>query len=332
MDYAAQVKNFAVNIPDRLKIDYLRYAELTSEKKPKSSQSSVNGHEDQSTAGAMRQRRKPLTSLPESLKTDLRHNSKERLTRQQVRTLHQYMPSYLYYEEEVLEADKPTFTHASTKQAHIRSVFNEADDEKRIQYILKSVEKLKEFLQEHPSVVKRSIPTLYHLLGKTGDIVQYFISLGLPTRPPTNRMILYNHEKGQDSSQTSWAELPRPEKERYGDRLLAWKKDYYEKLVEFVDDILPNEYVREELFRYVKNALKDYTFATQDKVLAKHLRRQQVTSHFLQQMSLKNKMDQFHQIEAKLLSTSLTLEQKDLLAQLTGLVSTLIVEQSTDEQ
>lgn len=323
------MKNFAVNIPDRLKIDYLRYAEISPDKNRKTTKSSVNDHDDESTSGSVRQRRKSLTALPDSLQTDRPHRENEKkLSRTHIRTLHQYTPSSLYYEEEILEKEKPTFSHASTKHAYIRSLFNQAPDEKRVEYILKSVEKLKEYLQVNPSIVARGIPTLHHLLGTKKDIHLYFSSLGLPTRPPSNRLVFYNHEKEETGSQLSWAKLPQSEKEEYGDRLSELKKNYYEKLIEFIDETLASDYMQQELFRYVKHAMKDNDSARKLSNMAKA--KQQITDHLQQQMMIKNKIGQFHQIKEKLLSTPLTFEQQDLLTQLTDLVDSLIEDHSTN--
>ena len=323
------MKNFAADLPDRLKVDYLRYAEVLSDKNRKTTKSSANGHDDQPASGVVRQRRKSLTALPDSLQTEQPHRENEsKLSRCHIRALHRYTPSTLYYEEEIPEKEKLTFFHASTKNAHVRSLFNQATEEKRLEYILKSVEKLEEYLQENPSIVERKIPTLHHLLGKTEDILLYFSSLGLPTRPPSNRLVLYNSEKEETASQLSWAKLPQSEKDRYGDRLSELKRNYYEKLIEFIDETLPNEYMQEEFYRNVKNAMKDYGLASKDSRVAKARQKKHMTNYLQQQMTMKNKMSQFHQIKEKLRSTPLTSEQEDLLTQLTDLVNSLIEDHS----
>ncbi|CAF4704533.1 unnamed protein product, partial [Rotaria magnacalcarata] len=80
-------------------------------------------------SATIRQRRKSLTALPESLQpstiTTTTVDNQPKLSRGQLNVIHQCMPSVLHYETNVSDNDKPTFTRTMTKNAYIRSMFNQ---------------------------------------------------------------------------------------------------------------------------------------------------------------------------------------------------------------
>ena len=323
-----QVKNFAENLPDRLKIDYLRYAELSRKKSLNDSQISTNGNSDSDSPGSIRQRRKSLTTLPDSLNTSTTtngHSDHERkLSRTQLRELHDCMPSVLYFEEGVPDDEKPTFSTTIARNTHMRTIYKHLSDKQRLRYIRKSIEKWREFLDKHPDLVEEQVPTLHLLLGRAEDIQLYFNSLGFPTRPPNNRLVFYHYEKEELGSQQSWSDLSQVEKDELGQRLAELKVRYYGKLIDFVEKVLPDDYMRYEFFRNVKFAMKDYAMASRNPAIEKRMRRQHGMDYYRHKMAIQNDMKQFQQIKDKLLSTELTDEQKDLLDQISDLVTRLI--------
>ena len=322
------MKNFAENLPDRLKIDYLRYADISRKKNLNDSQRSINGHSDSDSSANDRQRRKSLSVLPDSLNTSTisngNHDNENRLSRAQARELHEYIPSALYFEEQIPDDEKPRFSSAMVRNAHLRTMFKQLSDKQKLRYMRKSIEKWKEFLQKHPNIVEKHIPTLHLLFGKADDIQLYFTSLGLPARPPNNRLVFYHYEKEELGSEQSWSDLSQVEKDELGQRLAELKVRYYDKLINFVENILPDDYMRYEFFRNVKSAMKDYEMASRNPTIEKRIRREYGMDYYRHKMAIQNDMKEFQQIKAKLLSTALTDEQKELLDQISDLVTRVI--------
>jgi hypothetical protein len=288
----------------------------------------TNGHDDDTQSAPIRQRRKSLTALPESLQTtpapSATNDHQQKLTLIQRKEIHKCMPNVLYYENDVPDDEKPTFTRVTAKNTYIRSIFNELDEKKRIEFMLKSIQKWNEFLAANPLIITNRIPTLHLLLPKNEDICLYFASLGLPERPPFNPYLYYNHAKEEIGSQESWTELSPREKSSFSQRLEKLKNEYYEKFVEFVDYVLPSDYMRYEFFRNVKYAIKDYESATKSQITEKHTGEFELTKYYIRRMGINKDVNQFNQIKQKLLSTTLTDEQKDLVEQLNQLLSKLI--------
>ena len=297
MGYSNQVKNFAENLPERLKCEYLAFLNPPS---------IANGEEEEtSNALPISQRRKSVQSIPESFKTTMSENS-PKLTRIQLDDLHKCQPSILYYEKKVPEEDKPTFENSTKRNAHIRSLFNQLSEKKRHKFILKSSKKWEEYLQSNPTVVEHQIPTLHLLLGKLDDIHYYFSTLGLPSRPPISANILFSNEKEENhSQQQSWGELSQTSKDEYIKRLSKLKNDYQKQFMEFIEKTLPSDYHRLEFFRNVKYAAKDYELFTKDRVKEND-----------GESSKSKDGNEFNRIKQQLLSTQLTREQKNLVERL----------------
>ena len=158
------------------------------------------------------------------------------------------------------------------------------------------------------------IPTLHLLLGKNDDIHYYFSSLGLPIRPPTSALSLYNNEKQQTYSQQNWADLSPTRKNEYIKRLSILKREYHLKLVEFVEKVLPSDYIRLEFFRHIKHAVKDYDLATKGRIHEKHDEQHKITQHLTSKQT-REPIDirEFDRIKQELLATKLTNEQKKLV-------------------
>ncbi|CAF2582547.1 unnamed protein product [Rotaria sp. Silwood2] len=317
VEYLAQVRNFANDLPERLRPDYLLFVEQSPNKRQLIDTSYVNDHDDTITSRSIRQRRKSLTSLPDSLQPSITTNdSHTKLTKVQLHALHKCMPSTLYYETNISDKDKPTFTKAMTKNAYMRSLFNQLDENEKLKYISKSIKKWNEFLESNSNIIENQIPTLHLLLCKNEDIILFFSSIGLPQRPPINSYLLYNHEKEETGSQQSWTDLSQTQRNEYAQQLMELKNQYYEKLVEFVDQNLPSDYMRYEFFRNVKYAIKDYELASKSEIIDKNTGRFKLLESHLQKMMKANDMNQFNQIKQRLLSTRLTNEQKHLVEEL----------------
>jgi hypothetical protein len=193
------VKNFAENLPERIKCEYLAYLHPPS---------IVNGEEEEtSSATPITQRRKSVQSIPESFKTITSEYS-PKLSRLQLDDLHKCQPGILYYEKKVSDEDKPTFENTSKRNVYIRSLFNQLSEKKRHKFILKSTRKWEEYLQSNPTIVEHQIPTLHLLLGRLDDIHYYFSSLGLPSRPPISANVLFSNEREENhSQQQNWSDL-----------------------------------------------------------------------------------------------------------------------------
>ncbi|UJR31046.1 hypothetical protein I4U23_018556 [Adineta vaga] len=319
LEYAAQVKNFANDLPERLRTDYLIYAEQYPHKRPKIESTIVHTDESQ----LIRQRRKSLTALPESLQTPtaavfspLSDDIPVKLNRNQLESLHKCMPNVLYYENAVSNDDKPTFTRTMTKNSYMKSIFSQLDDKERLKYVTKSIKKWNEFLEENPLIIEYLIPTLHLLLTRQEDIMLYFSSIDLPPRPPINSYLYFNLEKEETGSRQSWSDLSPTQKTEYAEQLTARKNEYYQKLTHFVDDILPSDYMRYEFFRNIKYAIKDYELATKSEILDKQTGQIKWHEYYMQKLSLQNQQNQINHIKEKLLATGLTTEQKDLVDEL----------------
>lgn len=326
MEYSAQVKNFANDLPERLRTDYLLYAERVPKKSRINSIPIVNGHDSMTDAQPIRQRRKSLTPLPDSLQltpvatSSTTEDSQLKLTKTQLDQLHKCMPNFLYYDNDVSQDEKPTFTRIMTKNAYIRSIFNQLNEEERLKYILLSIEKWNKFLQLNPNIIENEIPTLHLLLTKNEDIILYYSSIGLPQRPPINSYLLYNLEKEQIDSSQSWTDLSQTERHEYSQQLIELKNEYYQKLVEFVEQSLSTDYMKYEFFRNVKYAIKDYELATKSEIVDKNTGQLNFAQYYMKKIQMNNDISQFNQIKQRLLSTKLTKEQKTLVEELTQLL------------
>jgi hypothetical protein len=325
LEYSARVKNFVNDLPERLRTDYLLFAEPLPRKRRVNTTTVVNGHDNIDNPQPIRQRRKSLTALPDSLQTPpppptTTDDVQLKLTKIQLQALHQCMPNVLYYEQGVSDDDKPKFTRTMTKNAYIRSMFNQLNDNERLKYILLSIEKWNEFLELNPNIIENQIPTLHLLLSRNEDVILYFYSIGLPERPPLNSYLLYNFEKYQSNSSQSWIDLSQREKYEYSQQLIELKNEYYQKLVQFVDYNLTTDYIKYEFFRNVKYAIKDYELATKSEVIDKTTGQFKLAEYYRKKIAMNNDMIQFNQIKKSLLSTKLTNEQKKLVEELTQLL------------
>ena len=324
-----QVQNFATNLPDRLQIDYLRYADQSLVKGQPAHSSVANGHDDENTSSSIRSRRKSLTTLPDSLKTtasiqSTAEDTTPKLSKFQLQVLHQCMPHCLHYEESIPDKRKPSFSDVRSKNLFMRSAFNQLTPEEKLSYIAKSVERWSEYLDSDPLIIEQQILTLHLLLIKNDDILLYFSSIGLPTRPAINRLVFFNRENDESGSRRSWSDVAETERDQYGQRLLDLKRQYYEKLIEFIEETLPTDYMRQEFFRNVKYAAKDYELALRDPTLEKDAGAYNRTTNFIHRIAMRNNLKQFNRIKEKLLATTLDVEQRELLEELSGLVNTLI--------
>lgn len=296
-EYVTRVKNFSSNLPDRLQTDYLRLAI-----KPLSVRQN--------------KRRQSLRELPSSFNEENKTKTKretDKLSKEQSAELHLCRPSILYYEENIPESDRPEFNNANSRTGYIRTLFNDLNENERLYYICKSVEKWEDFLKRNPSIIENQIPTLHLLLGKHDDIELYFYSLGLPTRPATNRLVFFQYERSQLGTKSLWSDLTETEKDQYGERLKEIKKEYHENLLDFVDDHLQDEYLRGEFFRNCRYAVKDYETAHRE-IYGTN-----------QKPSATNKnLRRFETIKCKLLSSPLNNEQKLLISQMSDFVKNII--------
>ena len=324
-----QVHNFATNLPDRLKIDYLRYAEQLPVQSQSTPSSVGNGHDDENTSSSIRTRRKSLTTLPDSLQITASiqstpEDTSPKLDKFQLSVLHQCMPHCLHYAESIPDKRKPTFSNVRSKNLFMRSAFNQLTAEEKLSFIRKSVEEWSEYLDSNPSIIEAQIPTLHLLLLKDDDIILYFSSIGLPTRPAVNRLVFFNRENEASGSRRSWSDVSDAEKNQYGERLHDLKRQYHEKLIEFIEETLLTDYVRQEFFRNVKYAAKDYESALRDPTLEKDPSAYQQTTNFIHRIAMRNNLKRFNRIKETLLATTLDDEQKELLEELSGLVNSLI--------
>jgi len=323
LEYSAQVRNFANDLPERLRTDYLLFALQLPHKSQTNNTSITSDHDKTNNAKPIRQRRKSLTALPDSLKTETSKPTDDvqpKLTKAQLNTLHKCMPSVIYYETGVPNNDKPTFTRKVTKNTYIRSLFNQLDDNERLKYILKSIKKWNGLLNSNPNIIENQIPTLHLLLSRNEDIVLYFSSIGLPQRPPVNGLFLFNYEKEEIGSEKSWSDLSEIEKNEYSQQLAELKTEYYQKLTEFVDHILPSDYMRYEFFRNVKYGIRDYELATKSEITDKVTGHIKLKEYYIQKKAMYHDMNQFNQIKQSLLSTGLTKEQEKLIEDLSQLL------------
>ena len=260
-----------------------------------------------------RQRRKSIQSLPDNLRITTNYTY-PKLTRIELDNLHKCKPNVLYYEKKIPDNEKPSFENSTAKNAYMRTLFNQLSEKKRHKYILKSTKKWKEYLESNPIVVINQIPTLHLLLTRKEDIHYYFLSLGLPIRPPISAPYLYNNEKQQTNSQQNWVDLSQTIKDEYVKRLLILKREYHLKFVEFVEKVLPSDYIRLEFFRNIKHAVKDYDLATKRRIDEKGAEEHKTipskqTNDFMD-------VHEFDRIKQKLLGTELTNKQKKLVERL----------------
>ena len=305
-------------MPERLQTDYLLFTGLSPHQA--NNTLSDNSYDNTSQSQPIRQRRKSLAALPESLQTTT-NDIQPKLTKTQLRIIHNSMPNVLYYETGVSDSEKPTFTKAMTKNSYLRSLFNQLNETEKLKYILKSIKKWNEFLSSNPNIIENQIPTLHLLLSnRNDDILLYYSSIGLPPRPPINSYLLYNHEKYETNSEQSWSNLSQIQRNEYSQQLIVLKSEYYEKLIEFVDHTLPSDHLRYEFFRNVKYAIKDYELATKGEIIDKDTGQFKLTEYYIKQMAKNNDVNQFNIVKERLLSTRLTHEQKDLIEQLSQLL------------
>ncbi|CAF5106090.1 unnamed protein product, partial [Rotaria sp. Silwood1] len=247
-EYSAQTKNFAENLPERLKLEYLSFINQTHH----GSHANDNTNESINPV-PIHQRRKSVQSLPENLNFSTNDNQ-QKLTRIQVEELHKCKPNVLYYEKKFSDNEKPTFVNSMAKNTYMRSLFNQLSEKKRHKFILKATTKWQEYLELYPTITEQQIPTIHLLLGKNDDIHYYFSSLGLPARPPTTALQLYNNERQQTDSQQHWADLSQTTKDEYIKRLSKLKHEYHQQFIDFVEKTLPSDYIRLEFFRNIKYA------------------------------------------------------------------------------
>ena len=272
----------------------------------------------------IRQRRKTLTVLPDSLQTNSTSSTDEtqtKLTRSQLHELHQCIPCTLYYENDVSDKSKPHFTRMHTKNSYIRSLYNHLNDTERFKYIAQSIQKWNEFLQAHPQVVENLIPTLHLVLTKRDDIVLYFSSIGLPPRPPVNSFLLFSQQNQHHDAYQAWAKLSVEEKRDYAQELVDTKNAYQAKLVEFVQQSLTTDYMKYEFFRNIKYAIKDFEFATRGELVDKTTGQWKSFESLSKKIEINQAMHQCQLIKQRLLATDLSNEQKDLVEELTKLLS-----------
>jgi len=206
----------------------------------------------------------------------------------------------------------------------MRSKFNELNEKKRHKFILKSIKKWEGFLQLNPSVTENQIPTLHLLLARKEDMHYYFSSLGLPIRPPTSALFLFNNERTKTDSQQNWVDLPQTVKDDYIKRLAKLKHEYHQNLIEFVEKTLPSDYIRLEFFRHVKYVAKDYELATKDRTNDNDPGQSKITQYLVPKTKKKitsNDNNEFDRIKEQLLATQLTNEQKQLVEKLGQLMN-----------
>lgn len=311
------MKNFADDLPDRLKAEYLASINQTH-----ASSTPANDNNDVNTNSAsISQRRKSVQSVVGE------GDNHPKLTRLQLDDLHKCKPNVLYYEKKVSDDDKPTFLNSLAKNAYIRSLFNDVSEKKRHKFILKSTKKWEEYLEANPTITENQIPTLHLLLTKQDDIHYYFSSLGLPSRPPATALLLFNNERQQTGPQKNWADLNQTTKDEYIKRLAKIKNEYHAKFIEFVDKTLPSDYIRFEFFRNVKYAAKDYETFTKDRAIISPDEGQSKITQYLKPKSQgTTDMNEFDRIKQQLLSTQLNNEQKKLVEKLGQLMNKYIEE------
>ena len=262
----------------------------------------------------MKERRKSVQFAEEP-------SQQHKLTRSQLDDLHKMRPSEIYYEKKVDE--KPVFSNTMARNTYVRTLFKNLSEKKRKKLVLKATDRWREYLQANRSIVDEQIPTLHIVLTRNEETLHYFQSLGLPARPPISALILHNHEREQSGSQQYWADLPQPAKDEMIKRVHKMKSDYHAQLVEFVEKVLPSDYLRAEFFRHVKYASKDYE-ATTGKVDDKQLK---ITQYLKKKTQVaESKSEQFDRIARQLIGTNLNNEQKSLVDKLSKLMRQLIDE------
>jgi len=305
-EYTAQVKSFSENLPERLKTEYLAFLNPMSN--------------DEESKPGIKERRQSVQSIADTPALLANDNNHVKLTRAQLDDLHKCKPDTLYYEKKYADDDeKPTFANSLAKNAFIRTLFKDASEKKRHKFVLKSTKKWEDFLETHSAVTEQQIPTLHLLLSKQDDIHFYFSSLGLPVRPASTAMFLFQNERQENnSSQQNWADLSQTVKDDYIKRLAKIKNEYHEKFVEFVEKTLPNDYIRLEFFRNVKHAVKDYESSTKDRVHNNNdLDEGQLKiTQYLRPKNQLNNENEFNRIKQQLLATNLNSEQKKLVDKL----------------
>lgn len=319
------MRNFANDLPERLRTDYLFFADPFPEKSLiKANNSFTNGHGDSPTrTKPIRQRRRSLAALPDSLQTDStisNDDTRMKLTKNQLYDLHQCIPSSLYYDSDVPDGSKPHFTRMHTKNSYIRSLYNRLNDNDRLKYIAQSIQKWNHFLQSNPQIVDNLIPTLHLVLTRNDDITLYFSSIGLPPRPPINCYLLYHLEKDEHTSAQTWAKLSPTAKLDYAQQLVELKTEYYQKLVLFVQQSLTTDYIKYEFFRNIKYAIKDFEMATKSELIDKTTGQWKSFDNLSKKIENTQVMNQCQYIKQRLLSTDLTNEQRSLIEELTQLL------------
>ena len=317
--YLNQVKSFSRDLPDRLIVDYLRFATLKTKLNEKILY-------DQSVPEPARKRRRTLSTLPESLKTEKKVKkevkSDNKLSEEELKFLHKCQPSFLYYEENVPRSERLEFQNANAKNGDIRSLLNQLDEKCRLSYICRSVEKWMKYLESNPNIVEQSIPTLHLLLKKSDDIIAYFTSLGLPVRPPRNALVFFHRKCQKENSKRTWADLTQLEKEEYVATIAKIKAEYFRQFQNFLDNIISDEYLRNEFFRNVDYAMKDYELAQKECHTDQDHETPPIKVEHL--LAIKTDASHFEKIKTKLLGTSLTDEQTQLVEKMSKIVGTII--------
>ena len=325
-EYSAQVRNFANDLPERLRTDYLLFARQLSSKPASTINTSLdNGHTESPTTSAqpIRQRRKSLTVLPDSLQTNSTTSTDEtqtKLTRTQLQELHQCIPSILYYESDVSDKSKPHFTRLHTRNSYIRSLYNQLNDTERLKYISQSIQKWNQFLRSHPQVVERLIPTLHLVLTRNDDIALYFSFIGLPPRPAVNSFLLFSQQNEHRDSHRAWAKLSSTEKQNYAQQLADAKIAYHGQRVQFVQQSLTTDYMKYEFFRNIKYAIRDFELATKGELVDKTTGQWKSFESLSKKIETNQAMQQCQLIKQRLLATDLSNEQKILVEELTQLL------------
>ncbi|CAF2108768.1 unnamed protein product [Rotaria magnacalcarata] len=310
-DYNSQIKHFSENLPERLKVEYLSFV-----KRPRTSAHVKDMNGENSSPAPISQRRKSVQPIPENFQA-LTDDAQQKLNRIQLDALHKCKPDVLYYEKKNSDDDQLTFINTTAKNTYIRTIFNQLSEKKKHKFVLKSTKKWEEFLQSHPTVVENQIPTLHLLLAKKDYIHYYFTSLGLPERPPTSALFLFNHERQETDSQQNWTDLSQSTKDEFIKRLSKIKLDYHQNFLEFVEKTLPSDYVRLEFFRNIKHAAKDYETAVKDRVDAKDDGQLKITQYLVKKQIIEvTPVSEFDRIKQQLLNTDLTDEQRKLVRRL----------------
>jgi len=158
----------------------------------------------------------------------------------------------------------------------------------------------------------------------------YFSSIGLPSRPPISANLLFSNEREKTNSQQNWADLSQTTKDEYIKRLSKLKNEYHQKFIEFVEKILPSDYMRLEFFRNVKYATKDYELFTKDRINDEG--QLKITQYLTSKKKENNDINEFDRIKQQLLATQLNNEQKKLVEKLGQLMNKYIEETTASKK